>query len=81
MSKKNKEDVSKPNSTELISLAEAAKISNLSPDHLRTLVRTGYVWGVKIGRNWVTTEAAVMEYASIERKPGRKPKSDTAQEG
>jgi helix-turn-helix protein len=63
-----------PSLDNLISLSKAADISGLSPDHLRRIVREGKLWGRKIGRNWVTTEAAVREYLARDRKPG--PKSD-----
>jgi excisionase family DNA binding protein len=59
----------------LISLAEAAERCGLSHDHLRNLVRTGKIWGTKIGRNWVTSEAAVRTYLATDRRPGPKPKS------
>lgn len=58
----------------LISLAEAAEICGLAQDYLRRLVRTGKMWGIKIGRNWVTSEAAVKEYLALDRRPGPKPK-------
>ena len=58
--------------TRLISLAEAAKLSGLSAGHLRLLVSRGTIWGIKIGRNWVTTEEAVREYLAKERRPGPK---------
>ena len=64
----------KPDYDELISLSDAADISSLSPDHLRRLVRNGDLWGMKIGRNWVTTIKAVQEYIAQDRKPGPKPK-------
>jgi excisionase family DNA binding protein len=50
------------NSEELISLAEAAAISGLSPTHLNHLARRGFLRAWKIGRNWVTTREAVAEY-------------------
>ena len=65
---------------QLISLAEAAEIGALSAEHLRTLVRSGKVWGMKIGRNWVTTEAAVKVYLATDRRPGPKPKTPRADE-
>lgn len=55
-----------------ISLAEAAEMCDLSPSHLRLLVRRKKLWGIKIGRNWVTTEAAVNEYLATDRRPGPK---------
>lgn len=58
---------------QLITLTEAAKRSGLSRSHIRLLVRQGRIWGRKMGRDWFTTEAAVIEYLSAERKPGPKP--------
>jgi predicted lipoprotein len=63
-----------PNLSDLISLQEASEISNLSPDHLRRLVERGDLWGKKIGRNWVTTKQAVLDYLATDRRRGRKPK-------
>lgn len=63
-----------PDLQELISLSQAATISGLSPNHLRLLVRTGEVWGIKVGRNWLTTETAVKQYLTSDRKPGPKTK-------
>jgi len=59
----------------LISLAEAADRWGLAQDYLRLLVRSGKLWGAKIGRNWVTSEVAVSEYMATERRPGPKPKT------
>lgn len=56
----------------LISLAEAAQQFGLSHSHLRRLVRDKQVWGVKIGRDWVTTQEAVQQYLATERRPGPK---------
>jgi excisionase family DNA binding protein len=61
-----------PRLEELISLEEAAKLSGLTADHLRRLVRQGDLWGKKIGRNWVTTEQAIKEYLARDRRPGPK---------
>ena len=58
----------------LISLAEAAKRCGLSADHLRRLMERGAIRGQKIGRNWVTTEAAVREYLALSIRPGPKRK-------
>ncbi len=63
-----------PKLEELISLDQAARLSGLTADHLRRLVREGDLWGKKIGRNWVTTEQAVREYLARDRRPGPKPK-------
>ena len=59
----------------LISLNEAAKLSGLSASHLRLLVRQEEIWGIKVGRDWLTTERAVKEYLARERRPGPKSSS------
>lgn len=46
----------------------------ISASHLRLLLRTGQVEGIKIGRDWFTTHEAVDEYLAQDRKPGPKPK-------
>lgn len=61
-----------PRPEDLISLQEAAKLSGLSAGHLRLLVSRKELWGIKVGRNWVTTEQAVREYLARDRRPGRK---------
>jgi hypothetical protein len=62
-----------PSLGELISLQEAAVISGLSMSHLSLLIRKGELWGMKIGRNWVTTEKAIQDYLAKGLKPGPKP--------
>ncbi len=66
-----------PKPEDLISLNKAAKLSGLSPPHLRLLVRSGKLWGKKLGHNWLTTAQAVREYLARERRPGPKPKNNT----
>lgn len=63
-----------PRLDELISLREAAELSGLSTSFLRRLVSQGELLGMKVGRNWVTTEQAVREYLARDRRPGPKPK-------
>jgi excisionase family DNA binding protein len=63
-----------PSLDQLISLGEAAQLSGLSASHLRLLVSRGDIWGMKLGRNWVTTAQAVDEYLARDRRPGPKPK-------
>ena len=67
-------DSDQPSLDEVISLREAADFSGLSAGHLRLLVSRGDIWGVKLGRNWVTTAQAVEEYLARDRRPGPKPK-------
>jgi hypothetical protein len=67
-------EADQPPLNQLIPLSLAAKISGLSPSHLRTLIREGELWGDKLGgRNWYTTEQAVREYLARGIKPGPKP--------
>ena len=63
-----------PSLDELISLKQASDISGLSMSQLRLLVSQGTIWGMKIGRNWVTTTKAVEAYMELDRRPGPKPK-------
>ena len=63
-----------PRLDELIPLKKAAELSGLSQGHLSLLIRQDELWGVKIGRNWVTTEKAVSEYLARDRRPGPKSK-------
>ncbi len=63
-----------PRLDELIPLSQAATLSGLSQGHLSLLIRQKELWGVKIGRNWVTTEKAVRAYLARNRRPGPKPK-------
>lgn len=69
-------DSSKNTAAKLISLVEAAAISGFSTGYLRRLMREGKLQGTKIGRDWLTTEQAVKEYLSTERRRGPKPKND-----
>ena len=65
-----------PKLDDLISLSEAAKMSGLSHSHLRLLARNGQIWAKWLGRGWFTTEQALNEYLSQDRKPGPKPQKD-----
>lgn len=64
-----------PTLTDLISLEKASKLSGLTPGHIRLRIREGEIWGIKIGRNWVTTLAAVKEYQARARPRGRPKKT------
>ena len=59
---------------DLISLDDASKLSGLSSVHLRHLVSTEKLWGKKIGRNWVTSKVAILDYLKQNHRPGRPPK-------
>lgn len=71
MSEESQQKPSDPQPT-LITLLEAAQRFGLSRSHLRRLVRDKYIWGKKIGRDWVTTEEAVQAYLDTDRRPGPK---------
>ena len=49
---------------ELISLAEAAKLSGFSYFFLKEIAQSGRLRARKIGRNWATTIACVEDYKS-----------------
>ncbi len=68
------DEAHQPDLGELIPLKRAAEISGLSYSHWRYLARKGEVWAKKLGRDWFTTEQAVLEYLSRNRRPG--PKTD-----
>lgn len=70
------DDANQPRLDDLIPLSKAAEISGLSQPHLALLARQGELWATKIGRNWVTTKAALDEYLARDRRPGPKSKSD-----
>ncbi len=60
--------------SKLISVTEASRISGLTPSFIARLLRQGTIDGVKIGRNWVTTAAAIRKYLKQERRPGPRKK-------
>jgi excisionase family DNA binding protein len=66
-----------PKLDELISIRAASDLSGLSQSYIRRLVSQGEIWGMKLGRNWVTTEQAIKEYLVRDRKPGPKPKQNS----
>ena len=49
-------------STELMTLAEAARRFKLSKTYLRDIARNGRLKAQKFGRDWLTTEEDVREY-------------------
>jgi excisionase family DNA binding protein len=58
----------------LISVTEAATLSGLTPSYLRRLLRKQELAGVKVGRDWFTTEEALRAYLAQDRRPGPKTK-------
>ena len=59
---------------DLISLRQASRISGLTTNHLRLLLKRGLLFGKKIDSYWVTTETAIREYQSLGKRPGPNPK-------
>ncbi len=53
------------NSAEILSLAEASKITGYHQDYLGQLCRAGKLKGSKIGRNWTTTRQALGEFQEL----------------
>ena len=56
----------------LISVTTASSLCDLTPSFIRRLLRRGQIEGVKIGRDWFTTEEAIREYMASPRRPGPK---------
>lgn len=56
----------------LITVTTAAQLSGLSTGFLRRLLRQGELPGVKLGKTWLTTEAAIRDYLAKDRRPGPK---------
>jgi excisionase family DNA binding protein len=60
--------------SKLIPISEACRISGLTPSFIARLLRRGDIEGVKVGRDWLTTEEAIRKYLKQERRPGPKPR-------
>ncbi len=58
---------------ELIPLSEAAEIAKMTPEHLAYLARRRDLRARKLGRMWVTTRQAVLDYLRDEEKRSRNP--------
>lgn len=56
----------------LISVTEASAVSGLTPSYIRRLLRESKLAGVKVGRDWFTTEEALQTYLVQDRRPGPK---------
>lgn len=63
---------------QLIQLKEAAPIAKLSESHLRNLLSSGMVEGIKLGTTWFTTKTAIDAYLALGHKPGPKPHTKTS---
>lgn len=59
----------------LLSVTEASQVSQMTPSYIRRLLRTNKLPGVKVGRDWFTTEEAIRAYLAEDRRPGPKAKN------
>lgn len=59
---------------EYVTVAQAARLSGLTPRHIARLLQNGVIEGIKPGHDWLLRPSAVMQYLKQERKPGRRPK-------
>lgn len=60
--------------SKLISVRQASEMSGFQTSHIRNLLVTKRMLGIKLGRDWWTTREAVEAYLQTERRPG--PKTD-----
>src|SRR3989338_4420490 len=59
-------------SKKVISLAEAAKLSEYNQDYLGSLIRRGEIKGEKIGRSYFTTEEEIKNFLFEQKIPPKK---------
>ena len=60
-------------SKKVISLTEAAKLSEYNQDYLGSLIRKGEIKGEKIGRSYFTTEEEIKNFLFKQKIPDKKP--------
>ena len=64
----------------LISVSAASQIAvngeQLTPRHIRRLLKEQILPGIQMGRYWYTTAEAVRDYLLTERRPGPKTQAD-----
>lgn len=60
-----------PSPARLLSLAEAAKESRLSPDTLRSQINKGRLKALKRGRDWIVSETDLLNYLESRDTRGR----------
>ncbi len=53
-----------------VTTRDAARLAGLSVGHVRRLVKTGIVEGVKVGRDWLIERAALLAYVEAQRALG-----------
>ncbi len=62
----------------LLSTTEAQRIANLSQEHIQWLLRHGHLEGFKIGHSWLVFQDSLTAFLAQPRKPGPKPRNDSA---
>lgn len=55
----------------LIDCEEAADLLQVSGRRVRQFLAEGRIKGVKVGRTWLMKKSEIIEFATLERKPGR----------
>ena len=60
----------------LVDCEEAAAILGVSGRRVRHFLAEGRLKGIKVGRTWLIKKAEVLEFATMERKPGRPIEAD-----
>jgi excisionase family DNA binding protein len=56
---------------EYVTVAQAARLSGLSPRQLQWLLQQGIIPGIKPGHDWLVRPSAVMTYLKERPRPGR----------
>ena len=67
---------------EILRVAEAARITGFSTQHMRLLIRQGELAGIKIGRDWIISKESLSSFLARRNtkpmlrktKAGRRPK-------
>ena len=57
-----------------LTTAQAAALANRSVRTIQELAKDGTLESIRPGRDWLISEASVIEWAKTEHKPGPKPK-------
>ena len=71
----NQDDTYDPRVSELLTVKQASDMTKMSREHLALLMRTGKLWGVKLGRDWYTIQEALDAYLAQNNRPGPKRKN------
>lgn len=60
--------------SEMITVSEASKVSDYTPQHIRLLIRQGLITARRAGGIWLIEASSLRHYIGSNPKPG--PKSD-----